>query len=499
MSTVTYTKGLPTPAEELNELGFTQFEMFLNAYAPIYRPAVCETVNHLLSGETFNKSQWNTHLQQIYRINKRHANGVIADALGKVSSAKESRQNHIKQLQGKLKSTQEWIRKAERKLKLARKFYSQKNWQHSPAGCIFPIASSVQYRDTNWQHLRFQIHQKKRKACLYERKISYLKLKPIRVKVPHSQCFVVGSKAEKWGNQVCQWDGVTIKFRVPACLEDRFGEYVTTRLGGYDRKINRLPSRGAKSWHFYLKNRKWNIAVQFTPTQPSRVSRHSSEGCIGIDMNPGSIGWAYVDPDGNLKAKGQIPMQMGIPKGQQDAQIADACLQLATLANLMECPIVCEDLDFSRKKEHLKECGSKYARILSGWAYARFYELLESILSNRGIDLLKVNPAYTSLIGLVKYVRQYGLASDEAAALVVARRRMKLKELIPSSITAYLDVKSGKHVWSLWYQLNKLLKSCNRWKNRHSFYSVSNWGLEVKEMVAPACGRSQTKRKRTSS
>jgi len=103
MSTVTYTKGLPTPAEELNELGFTQFEMLLNAYAPIYRQAVCETVNHLLSGETFNKSQCNTHLQQIYRINKRHANGVIADALGKVSSAKESRQNHIKQLQGKLK------------------------------------------------------------------------------------------------------------------------------------------------------------------------------------------------------------------------------------------------------------------------------------------------------------------------------------------------------------------------------------------------------------
>ncbi|MBO1348819.1 MAG: hypothetical protein EBE86_016180 [Hormoscilla sp. GUM202] len=68
-------------------------------------------------------------------------------------------------------------------------------------------------------------------------------------------------RALEWGNQVCQWDGVTLKFRVPACLEDRFGEYVTTKLGGYDRKINRLPSIGAKSWHFYLKNGKWNAAI----------------------------------------------------------------------------------------------------------------------------------------------------------------------------------------------------------------------------------------------
>ena len=214
-------------------------------------------------------------------------------------------------------------------------------------------------------------------------------------------------------------------------------------------------------------------------------------------MNPGSIGWAYVDKDGNLKAKGQIPLQMGLPHGQQDAQIVDACLQLVVLANTFECPIVYENLYFSRKKEQLKESGSKYARMLSGWAYARFYELLESLLSNRGIYLLKVNPAYTSLIGLVKFARQYGLASDEAAALAVARRGMKLKELVPSSITAYLDVKSGKHVWSLWYQLNKFLKSCTKWKNRHSFYGVSNWGLEVKGMVDPACGKNQTKRKRT--
>lgn len=63
MATLTYCKGLPTPANELNELGKTDFEMFLEACAPIFRAATIETVNHLLSGTEFKKSDWNAHLQ----------------------------------------------------------------------------------------------------------------------------------------------------------------------------------------------------------------------------------------------------------------------------------------------------------------------------------------------------------------------------------------------------------------------------------------------------
>jgi len=125
--------------------------------------------------------------------------------------------------------------------------------------------------------------------------------------------------------------------------------------------------------------------------------------------------------------------------------------------------------------------------MLSGWAYSRFYELLKSILSNRGIYLIKVNPAYTSLIGLVKYACQYGLPSDCAAAIAIARRGMRGSENIPGSITAYLDVKSGKHVWSLWNQLNTFVKESR--VNRHQFYSISNWEslLKQKPLVKDEC------------
>ncbi|NEP43444.1 MAG: IS200/IS605 family element transposase accessory protein TnpB, partial [Okeania sp. SIO2H7] len=217
--------------------------------------------------------------------------------------------------------------------------------------------------------------------------------------------------------------------------------------------------------------------VQFTPEPVFQVSRPINYGAIGLDINPGGIGWVYCDADGNLREHGQIPLEMGLPKNKQNAQITNACLAIQQLGDKYVCPVVIENLDFGKKKEQLREKGRKCSRMLSSWAYNRLTELLKSILNNRGIQLIKVNPAYSSLIGLVKYARMYGLASDEAAALVIARRGMRLSERLPRSLTAYPLVKRGKHVWSAWNQLNKLIKSWDAIGPRHDYYgiSVSNW------------------------
>ncbi|MFB8796458.1 MAG: hypothetical protein U7126_20070 [Microcoleus sp.] len=479
MTTLTYCKALPTPIDELNPLGQTQLEMFLSAYTPIFHNAVCETVNFILSGVDFNKSKWRTHLQDNYGISARHAYGIISAAKGAVDSTKECRILHIKTLEGKANSCADWLKKAERKLKNARKFYALKNWRDRKKGCVFPLSCSLKSRQTSWQNLRFQLHHKKRKLHRYQSQISAVRLAPIKVSVPRHQAFVVGCKNESFGNQVCQWDGNNLRFRVPACLESKFGKYVESKIGDFPRNINRLPANCAKTWHFYYKSGKWCAAVSFTPSEVKRVSSCVDYGCIGIDLNPGSIGWAYIDPEGNLKAHNQIPLQTGLPKGKQQAQIVKACLELAKLASHYQCPIVGESLDFCAKKEQLRERGRKYARMLSHWAYSQFFKLLNSILSNRGIELIAVNPAYSSIIGLVKYLRMYGFASDEAAALVMARRGMRLSEKIPGSLTASVEVNSTKQVWSLWNQLNKKIKSSGMVTNRHCYYAISNWDFLV--------------------
>ncbi|BAZ18500.1 hypothetical protein NIES4071_103850 (plasmid) [Calothrix sp. NIES-4071] len=125
----------------------------------------------------------------------------------------------------------------------------------------------------------------------------------------------------------------------------------------------------------------------------------------------------------------------------------------------------------------------KYARMLSSFAYSKLYQLLESILDNRGISLYKKNPAYTSILGLIKYSRMYGLSSDIAAALVIARRGMNLSERLPAFVSAYLEVNSRKHVWSGWSKLSKFTLTAAIVKSRHDYFSIPNWGMVVKVQV----------------
>ena len=470
MTTITYCKGLPTPADELNPIGFTELEMFLTSLSDIFYQATVETVNHLLNKEVkFNQSSWNSHIQEKHGLSKRYANGVISLAKGKTASAKECRKRQIKQLESRVKSAKDWVAKATKKIKLARKFYGKKNWQSSPKCCNFPLSSNLKTRKTNGYHLRQGLHHKKRYIHRLQNQIKHLKSAKIRVKVSRGSVFIVGSKDESYGNQTCQWAGDTIKLRVPGCLEAKFGKYVTSKIGSFSRKINRLPNSGAKTWHFYRKDNRWVVSVQFTPAAVDKVSREIQYGALGIDLNPSSIGWAYVDGQGNLKAQGTLPFQTGLPTGKQDAQLVDVCLKLAALARDFQSPILCENLDFSTKKSQLRERTKKYARMLSAWAYSRFYQILSSILSNRGITIKFVNPAYTSLIGLVKYSRMYGLSSDVAAALAIARRGMNLSERLPRSVSAYLGVNPRKHVWSALHQFNNFIGRCPVVNRRHDY------------------------------
>ena len=42
------------------------------------------------------------------------------------------------------------------------------------------------------------------------------------------------------------------------------------------------------------------------------------------------------------------------------------------------------------------------------WADSQLFKLLKSIFYNRGGESIAVNPAYNSIMGLVKYLKMYG-------------------------------------------------------------------------------------------
>ncbi len=335
-------------------------------------------------------------------------------------------------------------------------------------------------RQNSWQSIKFIIHYKKRYIAHLQRQIVSLRAAPIRVNVnQQGEAYFVGSKGETCGNQVFQFNGSQVQIRVPQCLEDKYGEYLECSVEpfpyGQDKLEQVLSTTGftqnkktgqqspiryglALTHRFYAQDFRWFWAVAVDLPFVKRITRPRQYGCIGIDINPKSIGYAVVDHDGNLVIKGRIPFDVSSKRrGQTLAIIASVCNSLINLALRYGMPIALEHLEFAAKKTQLRERGRKYARMLSNFAYSRSLAQLELQCQNRGIEVIKRNPAWSSFLALVKYSRMYGLSSDEAAALVLARRAMNLSERLPRPITALLGVNPRKHVWSGVNQLNKIL------------------------------------------
>lgn len=68
-----------------------------------YAKALRETFQTIKNSKDFNKSSFNTYLQQSYIISKRTANSIISDAQGRLNALKELKVYEKTQLERKIK------------------------------------------------------------------------------------------------------------------------------------------------------------------------------------------------------------------------------------------------------------------------------------------------------------------------------------------------------------------------------------------------------------
>ena len=126
-------------------------------------------------------------------------------------------------------------------------------------------------------------------------------------------------------------------------------------------------------------------------------------------------------------------------------------------------PIVIERLDFGQKKAALE---SELPQIRpdalsSACSYGKIKAYFVSCGYREGVEVHQVNPAFSSVIGRVKFMERYGLTEHQAAALVLARRLLGCSERIPrrracpvgsgAHVAFAVPVrKRVKHVWTYW-------------------------------------------------
>ena len=175
------------------------------------------------------------------------------------------------------------------------------------------------------------------------------------------------------------------------------------------------------------------------------ISRNTSYGVVGIDINQDHLAVVETDRFGNpIKAKGFPLITYGKSSAQTEALIGEVSKEIAQWAIEAKKPLVLENLDFKKKKAQLEKDGAGRSRQLSSFAYSAINRILCSRAYRSGIKVYYVNPAYTSVIGRFKFAIRYGLTPHQAAALVVGRRIMKLSErpLKSSEVSLRFDTKA---------------------------------------------------------
>ena len=162
------------------------------------------------------------------------------------------------------------------------------------------------------------------------------------------------------------------------------------------------------------------------------VVTDKGRGAIGVDLNADHLAVAETDSSGNYVNAWRVPLvTYGKNTHQAEALIGDAVASAVGYAREAGKPIVIEKLDFRQKKAVLEGESRRYSRMLSSFSYGKIKAYFVSRGYRQGVEVHQVNPAYSSVIGRVKFMEHYGLSVHQAAALVLARRLLGCSERIP--------------------------------------------------------------------
>ncbi len=309
------------------------------------------------------------------------------------------------------------------------------------------------------------------------------------------QFFVVGSKDESAGNMLCQLseqgDTLTMKLRLPDSLnlgkhlniskiDFQYGKDQIQKALQSSHRKQREDGKGtvrdgtALSYRFVKDKKGYRLFVSVDVTAPELLTNRNL-GAIGIDLNADHLAVSEIDYRGNwiFSQRHDLPI-LGKTSHQASAMIGDEVAKMIELATMSCKPIVIEKLDFQKKKRDFNQYNPTGARMLSSLAYNKILQTIKAAAFRAGVEVIEVNPAYTSVIGQVNYAQVYGLSIHLASAIAIARRGLGFSEklasrngLVPirngSHLTFSLPVRNRKkHVWNHWQAIRKSVTAAHK-------------------------------------
>ena len=186
----------------------------------------------------------------------------------------------------------------------------------------------------------------------------------------------------------------------------------------------------------YVADGKFKVMLTWEEEKPDVITNRN--GAIGIDINPDGVAIVEVNQHGNLlhhhyEKSDRLTYGNNCQRLQDVREIANRVIKYALSSGKQ---IIIEDLRFTQTKKY-----KKFNRMSHNFIYRKTSEAIERKAYLSGVKLVKVNPAFTSILGLLKYKDMYSLNRHTSAALVIARRGMGIKEKQTFSVKEKTDKK----------------------------------------------------------
>lgn len=262
-----------------------------------------------------------------------------------------------------------------------------------------------------------------------------------------------GSPDEPFGNlTITVTDGGQVSVRLPKPLEYLAnaprGRYILSGRAVFAHRCEEWAQRirGANSVSYSITRQPGRAGRYLTaswaiPSVPYWVGRDDCDAgadayargpVVGVDLNDGHLAMRRLDAHGNpIGAAERIDIDLSGCAARRDAHIRHAITQLLRCTRRYGISaIAIEDLDFADARATGRETMGRGARgkrfrrtVVSGIPTAVFRNRLTGMAARAGIELLAVNPAYSSIWGAQHWRRPYGnVTRHQAAATVIGRR-----------------------------------------------------------------------------
>ena len=423
------------------------FENVSVYFCKLQRKAFHIFKNENIKGIKTEYKKFKQNFMKEHNIRRRTADSILRDVQGRINALIELKKYEIFQKEHKIKTLKESIEKLDDKiLKLQEKLNNKITINHFT---YWNLKKSRAFKKMKLNKFKMRLEQLKweietghYKLCFGTKKL--LKSNKTEFLLQRdSQISYIGSQDETSRNQMLQlsYNNKNNQFNIKIRKDFGFDteeKYVFGKCYFNNHKnklIEALKNKNSTPLTYFIirKNNRYYLHCTFEYRLENRSNflTRKTYGTIGLDFNKGFIALSETDRNSNLIGTDILKYRFG--KGNKTQSDLEKCISKILKRALEKGKDICiENLNFKTKKSKTEKAkskkGKKYNNMLHSFSYALYDKLITNMAFRNKVDVIKVNPAWTSWIAKNKFCNRMKLNIHTGASFVIARRGIGIED-----------------------------------------------------------------------